>query len=232
MAVQEDWQDVTRCSARQLNRLDRAMSLNKDMRPCCSRVNDPVCKSISKKMTRGQFKLASSQTGFANCKVPVPLSLPSEWLWQKNALVKQMSNMSSNTRKDGKRISRISLPVNASVVVVVSSDLLERLRHKGSAKTLPFPLAILITTERDRERPEWAESDVWFNYCSYIMNYYYNCHCYYDNSPEWGSLTLPLTSQNHASPVIGHTAVAVKCNLAPGGIANLAHLNGPHGRLC
>lgn len=65
------------------------------------------------------------------------------------------------------------------------------------------------------------------------MNYYYNCYCYYANSPSmnWSANSHPLsrTLRNHGiAGVIGHTAVAVKCNLAPGGIANLAPaINGP-----
>lgn len=35
---------------------DRAMSLKKDMRPSCSRVNDPVCKSISHRTTESETR--------------------------------------------------------------------------------------------------------------------------------------------------------------------------------
>lgn len=176
-------------------------------------------------MTRGQFKLASSDTlahwlASVQLQSAMPLSLSPDWFWLTLAdLPKEctiQAKVQGQEEKHQARRKRTScISVNGSVwwcagPATCQKDPLHS-SPKRIGKTLPFPQAILIflitthtnTHTQEKERPQWAESDVWFNYCSYIMNYYYNCHCYYANSHSYyrqkrrwigvGALTFSLT---------------------------------------
>ena len=157
----DDWENW-------MNRLDRAMSLNKDMRPSSSQVNDRSWKAsaIDKhthiKTDRQRMKQRRWQGGNlnwpaqthwltdwlqCNCKVPCHclfLLTDSDWLWQtcqKNAPAKQKckAKKKSTRQEEREQVAFLSMEACDGVLAQrLARKTLCTLLQRGSAKLYHF----------------------------------------------------------------------------------------------